>query len=114
MCLIMVIMAPSLTPRVLRAREQIARRRDEIRHAHAEGASSIQVVNSLATLMDGVIAGMVRGVVASMGQVTAAEFPKRIAFVAPVNHLFCARSWPSSTLIFAGTALCPCGRVTVG
>src|SRR4051812_46219858 len=77
----MLVTSVSLPPRVQRAREQIARRREEIRHTHQAGASSLQVANALAALVDGVIVGLVRSVAADIGPAAAADFPAQMAVI---------------------------------
>jgi [protein-PII] uridylyltransferase len=75
-------MSDTISLRVRRAREQIAVRRDAIRQAHAAGASSLEVVTSLAAVVDGVIAGLLRPALAGLGPAAAVEFASRISLVA--------------------------------
>src|SRR5437764_10706909 len=75
-------MGPLLPARVQRAREQIARRREEIRQAHQGGAGGLQVANALAAAADGLIVGLVPSIAAELGRAAAAEFPARMALVA--------------------------------
>jgi [protein-PII] uridylyltransferase len=64
------------------AREQLARRREEIRQAHRAGGSGLQVANALATSVDSVLLGLVRTAATELGSTVAAEFPERMALVA--------------------------------
>ncbi len=75
-------MPASFAARIEHARRQMARRREEIRQAHIAGASSVHVATSLAALVDGVVAGLVRAALESQGPAAAVEFPGRIALVA--------------------------------
>lgn len=75
-------MASSLPARIQMAREQLARRREEIRQAHQGGAGGVQVANALATCVDSVLLGLLRMAATELGPAVAAEFPERMALVA--------------------------------
>src|SRR5579884_3506288 len=75
-------MSASFASRIQQARQQLARRRDEIRQDHARGASSLQVVAALTALVDSVSVSLIRAAVESRGPDAAGEFVHNMAVVA--------------------------------